>query len=133
MARAPAAPTNPVLPEHLLAFDRYLVKWQALLGLTDWRIVRSPKPTKNMADVEIHHKDRLARIRVGADFGAATPVTPASIENTVVHELLHVALCELVHRTAYGITDDDAFASAEHRVVNMMAALLLNLDNEKGG
>jgi hypothetical protein len=117
--------SNPVRPEHREAFQRYLKKWQSALGLTDWRLVVSPKPTKNMADVQIQHDARLARLRFGSDFGA-TPINEEALESTALHELLHVVLCELRHSVTYGITDEDVLNSSEHRVINMLTALLLS-------
>ena len=104
------------------AFDLYVKEWQERLGLLDWRIERTRKKTKNMAEVVMDHKSRMANYRVG-DFGA-TPVSPESIESTVVHELLHVLLYELVNQIEIGLTDV-ALESAEHRVVHVLEKLLL--------
>lgn len=109
--------------EHDL-FDAFVEKWQDRLGLKDWRIERSTKPTRYMADVTIEHSSRLAHYRLGP-FGAA-PVTPESIEATALHELLHVLLAELVNQVDYGITGT-VLESAEHRVVHVLEKLLMRV------
>jgi len=117
------APVAPLTPEQVKEFDGYMAAWRERLGLHDWRIVRSRKKSKNMAEVVIHHADRLVSYKVGTDFGA-TPVTPLALEATALHEMLHVMLCELVNQTEYGITDQ-ALQSAEHRVINALVNLVL--------
>lgn len=109
-----------------VAFDGYLAKWQAKLGLQDWRIKRAAKPASkaNMAEVKIFHKSRMANIYLGVDFGQNTPVSPASLESSAVHELIHVLLAELVNQIEYGI-EGVALDSAEHRVIHVVEHLLL--------
>lgn len=43
---------NAITPEREAQFSAYIVKWQGLLNLHDWRIQRLDKPAKGaMADV----------------------------------------------------------------------------------
>lgn len=121
MAITKPAPNN-LTPDQHEAFDLYVKEWQERLGLQGWRIERSRKKTKNMAEVVMDHKSRLAVYKVG-DFGA-TVVSPESIESTVVHELLHIVLYELINQIEIGLTDV-ALESAEHRVIHMLEKLLL--------
>ncbi len=116
-----AAP-NLLSPEQQREFDACIGLWQRRLGLIDWRIERSRKTTRNMAEVLIHHPDRLALYRVG-DFGAAA-ITSETIEATALHEALHVLLCELTNSADYGI-EGEPLRSAEHRVINVLEKLLL--------
>jgi hypothetical protein len=113
---------NLLTEEQKLAFDEAVRRWQTTLGMVDWRLERSKKATRNMAEVEIHHKDRLASYRIG-DFGAAQ-ITSETIEATALHEVLHVMLCELVNSAEYGI-EGEALESAEHRVINALEKTLL--------
>jgi hypothetical protein len=121
MPKAP--PPNPMTEENKDAFDLYVRVWRERLGLIDWRVARSRKKTKNMAEVQCFHKDRLVSYRIGDDFGA-TPVTSKSIESTALHELLHVLLYELVNQSECGL-EGDALSSAEHRVINALGHLLM--------
>lgn len=107
-------------------FARYIVKWQRMLNLDDWRIEKGTKRSKAMAEVSVSYADRLATYRIGT-FGS-TAITPESLETTALHELLHVLLADLNH-----CADADKEA-AEHRVVNTLEKLLmrLNLDSESG-
>jgi hypothetical protein len=100
-------------------FTAYLEKWQARLGLLDWRVERSLKPTKMMATVTIDVEARLAAWRVG-DFGAAA-IDARSLETTALHEMLHVLLAELIDAARNGQPN---LNSAEHRVVNLLEKIL---------
>ena len=83
--------TNIPNEEQSKLFDGYIAKWQVILNLCDWRIEKGQKSAKNaMASVEFHSPARLATYRLG-DFGS-TPITETSLEQTAVHELLHVVL-----------------------------------------
>lgn len=103
-------------------FDRLVKVWQAKLNLQDWRIERGMRPAvAAMASVKPNYGARLATYRTGAGWPTATT---SDIEATVVHELLHVVLFELVHLTAAGASAD-VLESAEHRVVNTLEKLLM--------
>ena len=100
-------------------FHGYIQKWQGLLNLHDWRVERSPKASKAMAEISMSLGDRLAVYKLGAEFGDTTAVTPHSLESTACHELLHVLLHELVCAT------DETLESIEHRVINTLEKLLV--------
>lgn len=109
-------------PADALLFDAFVAKWQGKFSLGDWRIERADKPAKNaMAQVEFNPGARLAVYRLG-DFGSEA-VTPASLEKTAIHELLHVLLYDLIY-TASGKSTDDELEAAEHRVINVLEKLL---------
>jgi hypothetical protein len=116
--------TNPILPAHRILFAAALVKYQALLGLSDWRINLSDKLARkaNIAEVKVFHPNRMATVYLGTDFGS-TPITQDSIESIACHELAHVLVAELVNQITWGITDA-ALESAEHRVVHTVERLL---------
>ena len=116
--------TNPVTPEDADKFEALVAKWQQLLGLQDWRIVRSPKRSTSMA--EVHKRDveaRLACYRIGVSFGAEE-VSDYTLESCAVHELLHVLLAELLEVAKSG-ADARQVMSAEHRVVHTLERLLV--------
>ena len=101
------------------AFDGYVLKWQKILNLSDWRIERSDRRAKrNMAEVVITDAARLATYRVGLSFGAAE-VTPASLAATALHELLHILLHDMLE------AEPAALEGAEHRVINVLEKLLI--------
>lgn len=103
-------------------FDRLVLVWQERLNLMDWRIERGIRPAVGaMASVKNNYPARLATYRTGAGWPTATT---KDIEATVVHELLHIALCELLHLTAASASAD-VLESAEHRVVNTLEKLLM--------
>lgn len=122
----PKPAPNPLSETDKDAFDTYLLHWQEVLGLTDWRIRRSRKRSAakaNMADIKIYHVSRMANVFLGDDFGDHT-VDAESLSEVALHECLHVLLAELVNQTEYGI-EGAARDSAEHRVVHVLEKLLL--------
>lgn len=126
MPKKPAK--NPITAEHEELFDRYLRKWQVLLSLGDWRIVKSGKPAgrSHMAEVFVDHEARLVTYRIGGDFGE-TPVTPESLESTALHELLHVRNHEML-RLAYRDTHYSSdVQGAEHGAISVFEGLLMKL------
>ncbi len=113
---------NPVSEADALLFDAYVAKWQQLLNLQDWRIERSSAAAKNaMASVEFNLPARLAVYKLG-DFGSEA-ITPESLEQTCIHELLHIVLFDLINVVSDKSSDEE-IESAEHRVINMMEKLL---------
>jgi len=118
VARTKNLPT----PADAQLFDDFVKKWQAKLSLGDWRIERGTKPAKSaMASVEFNPAARLCTYRLG-DFGAEK-ITPKSLEATVIHELLHVLLFDLIN-TASDKSTDEELEAAEHRVINVLEQLL---------
>lgn len=115
--------TNIPNEEQSKLFDRYMEHWQTVLNLCDWRIEKGLKPAKNaMASVEFHSPARLATYRLG-DWGG-TPITEKSLEQTAVHELLHVVLYDLVAVAQNRDAKDEDIEAAEHRVINVFERLL---------
>lgn len=119
------------VPKHFLSqeqdvwFDECIKKWAPVLGLSDWTIYRrSNKARAARADIEPLYEARQAGYRTG-NFGALAP-DDKDIEETAVHELMHVVLAELIH-VAANFEDDVLLNSAEHRVVNTITALLMTL------
>lgn len=108
-----------------IVFDGFINKWQQKLSLGDWRIERGIKPAKQaMASVEFNPAARLAVYRLG-DFGSEA-ITPASLEATAIHELLHVRLFDLIQISSGKATDEEVEA-AEHSVVNVIEKLLKDM------
>ena len=105
-----------------ILFYGFVKKWQAKLSLGDWRIEQGIKPAKNaMAEVEFNPPARLCIYRLG-DFGAEQ-ITEKSLEATVIHELLHVLLFDLI-QTATNKHTDEELEAAEHRVINVLEQIL---------
>jgi hypothetical protein len=124
------APANPVLPEHVVQFDEFVAKWRVLLNLRDWRIERTGKRTKAMAEVtSIEHEHKLAKYALGSDFGA-TPVTPVSLEKTACHELLHILLAPLIATACAEGEESDTTLEYEHAVIIVLEELLINAYGE---
>lgn len=118
---------NPVTPEDGDKFTAYMLKWQRLLNLDDWRIVRSAQAAKgSMAEVTKRNLgQRLAVYKLGVDFGA-TPVTERSLEETAVHELLHVFFFEMLEFAKDPTTTAETLEGLEHRLINVLERLLVD-------
>ena len=110
-------------PEHSQLFAQSVRKWQQLLSLCDWRIEKGSKPAKAaMASVEFNAQARLATYRLG-DFGAEK-ITPESLDQTALHELLHVFLHDLMTVAQDPKSSQDEIEMQEHRVINLLEKLL---------
>jgi hypothetical protein len=113
-------------PDDAAQFWAYLDKWQAKLGLGDWRITKSPKPAVNaLAQMEkFDWEQRMVTCRFGNNW-KKTPITAGNLEQTAVHELLHVLLYELIEASKYGGTQQHDLGSVEHGVINRLERVLV--------
>jgi len=115
--------SNIPTPEDSALFAQSVRKWQQVLNLGDWRIEKGLKPAKNaMASVEFNEGARLATYRLG-DFGAEK-ITPESLDQTALHELLHVFLHDLITAAQDQKSSVELLEKEEHRVVNLLEKLL---------
>jgi hypothetical protein len=115
-------------PEHAELFAQSVKKWQQVLSLGDWRIEKGIKPAKGaMASVEFTPAARLAVYRLG-DFGAEK-ITPDSLDKTALHELLHIFLYDLLCVATDRQASDEDREMQEHRIINLLEALLANKDS----
>jgi hypothetical protein len=104
-------------------FAQSVRKWQQVLSLGDWRIEKGIKPAKSaMASVEFNTSARLATYRLG-DFGSEK-ITPESLDQTALHELLHVFLHDLMTVAQDPKSSEDEIEMQEHRVINLLEKLL---------
>jgi len=110
-------------PKDAEIFAQSIQKWQQVLSLGDWRIERGLKPAKQaMASVEFNEGARLATYRLG-DFGAEK-ITPESLDQTALHELLHVLLHDLMSTAQDPKSSQVEIEAQEHRVINLLEKLL---------
>jgi hypothetical protein len=110
-------------PEHSQLFAQSVRKWQQVLSLGDWRIEKGSKPAKAaMASVEFNASARLATYRLG-DFGAEK-ITPESLDQTALHECLHIFLHDLMTVAQDPRASDDDKEMQEHRIINTLENLL---------
>ena len=117
-------------PHEAVYFSQSVRKWQQVLNLCDWRIEKGLKPAKQaMASVEFNENARLATYRLG-DFGAEK-ITPESLDQTALHELLHVFLHDLMTVAQDPKSSQDEVEMQEHRVINLLEKLLFR--NLNGG
>jgi hypothetical protein len=115
--------SNIPTPEDAELFAESVAKWQQVLNLGDWRIEKGLKPAKNaMASVEFNEPARLATYRLG-DFGAEK-ISPESLSQTALHELLHVFLHDLITAAQDQKTSIEQLEKEEHRVVNLLEKIL---------
>lgn len=95
-----------------------------MLNLADWRIVKDDKPSTNMAEVfRFEDEHKLVRYRLGSDFGR-TKVTSESLEDTAVHEMLHIRLHDLIRAVAGYGEESSEVTKAEHEVIVVLTPLL---------
>ena len=117
-------------PEDVQVFAQSVKKWQQVLNLGDWRIEKGSKAAKEaMASVEFNQNSRLATYRLG-DFGAEK-ITQESLDQTALHELLHVFLHDLLMVATDPKSSDEDIEMQEHRVINLLEKLLSRDSNGK--
>lgn len=117
-------PANPVTTEDAAKFHSFIEKWQGLLNLGDWRLLKGDKAAKGaMADMAVSLSDRCAVYRIGTHFGTES-VTDFSLEQTVVHELLHIHLAEFRELVAAKCSDEILMAG-EHKIIHTLEKLLV--------
>lgn len=115
--------SNIPTPKDAEVFAESMKKWQQVLNLGDWRIEKGIKPAKQaMASVEFNENARLAIYRLG-DFGAEA-ITPKSLDNTALHECLHIFLHDLMATSQDPKSSEDDIEMQEHRVINLLENLL---------
>jgi hypothetical protein len=110
-------------PQDAEFFAQCVKKWQTILNLQDWRIERGLKSAKQaMASVEFDDSARLATYRLG-DFGGEK-ITPKSLDQTALHELLHIFLHDLMTVAQDPKSSQDQVEIQEHRIINLLEKLL---------
>lgn len=114
---------NALTHEQIEQFGQYIIHYQDLLNLRDWRIEPSGRPAGRgaMADVGISMEDRLAVYSVGADWGNM-PINESTIKSTACHEVLHIFLKPLMQ--ACFQRDEGAAEQLEHSVIVVLEKLL---------
>lgn len=123
MAKAPA---NPVTPEDAELFSDRVRHWQHVLGMHDWRIAVQARRSSRKVMAEVAKFDleqRSAAIRLGKDWSGEA-VTPDALDQTALHEVLHIFLHELIETAKVPDQPDDAITSVEHRCINILEQLL---------
>jgi len=108
-------------PQDIEKFDNYVKLWQVRLNLQNWRIEKSDRTTKAIADMLIINEDRLATYAVGKNPGL--PITDHMLEQTACHELLHIMLAE--YKQAVESGSEEYIMSAEHSIITVLENLLV--------
>ena len=74
-----------------------------------------------MAEMNIQSEHRLAVYKIGRNFGE-TAVNDISLEQTAIHELLHIMLHE--YQEAVKVGNPEYIMGAEHSIVTVLEKLL---------
>jgi hypothetical protein len=126
-AKKPKAVPNAITPAASDAFHLFIHKWRSKLNLMDWRVEKSPDPSRSsLAEIKsMSLKDRLAIYKLGADFGDTKPATEHNLEEIACHEMLHVLLHALIEKSKEAGASQDDIDSEEHRIINTLVLLLV--------
>lgn len=120
-------PLNPVTPEDAELFDGIFKRWLEQLNLSDWRVVKLPKPSTAMAEItEQDTNNRIIRYKLGADFGGHA-VTLESLEDTAIHEALHCRFHEMLEAAYEDGEYSERVIAAEHSTIVVLTPLLAEL------
>jgi hypothetical protein len=107
-------------------FWEHLRRWQVTLGLSGWRITRSKKPAPGVLSQmeKFDFRQQQVSCRLGPDW-KSTDINDKTLEQTAVHELLHVLLYSLIEIAKTPGADEEAIAAAEHSVINVLESVLV--------
>lgn len=130
-------PAHPITDDDVRRFDELVQVWRTRLRLTDWRLARGRgRPAANLAEVIIEPEHRLVRYRVGRDWGAQPPGA-GLLEQTVIHELLHVRFTQMLDAAMEERQYNERVKGEEHATVIALSELIYELAAEiatlKGG
>lgn len=129
MAKKTAKPKDHVMtPQQVEFFWECVAKWQAKLGLTDWRIARSAIPPAKTMMCQMVKWDAQARqvcCRLNPNWGPSEKPTNKLIEQTAAHEMLHVLLHEVLALSLEAGAAQVDIDGAEHGVINRLEQLLV--------
>lgn len=127
MARSRKPPANPLSDDDKELFDGMFRRWCEIMNLGDWRLVRLEKPSTAMAEItEQDTANRIVRYKIGKDFGTHK-VTLQSIEDTAIHEALHVRFHEMLEAAYEDGEYSPRVIAAEHGTIVVLAPLLRRL------
>lgn len=120
-------PNIPLTDAHRAKFVECVQKWQLAFNMGDWRINLSPRRAKASVLAEVAKcslPDRLATIRLSAEWPAHHPPTDELLDRVALHELGHVFLEEVLSVAAVPNVSHEDRMAAEHRVINTLVRLL---------
>jgi hypothetical protein len=126
--KAPKAPDYILTDEQVEFFWTCLFKWQEKLGLTDWRITRSNKPSRKGTLCQMvlwDTQQRQVACRLNRNWGSAEKPNNLLIEQTAVHELLHVLMHPVLELSRNPGAAQEDIDGAEHGVINRLEQLLV--------
>lgn len=126
------AKPNPVTDDDAREFGRYLQRWRDRLNLRDWRVQlqakRDPVNVALLYKADVSH--RLAKIKVGTDFGENTPVTPYTLEHFALHEMLHLFFTPLIEAVIAEREHNETVLGVEHAAIIVLTDLLMDAYGE---
>ena len=111
-------------PDQVKRFQEYLTTWQQKLNLQSWRIeVAKKRTSRNVyARMSVSAQDRLATCSIGSGWITGSDF---ELEQTVVHELMHISLAEFALVVKTG--NDELILGAEHSLITVLERLLVKL------
>lgn len=119
---------NPITDEDVARFRELLAEWRGRLHLKSWRFVKGRRrPSDDIANVSIYPEHRMVRYEIGKTWGEDPG--PNDIEETVVHELMHVVLSPLIDAALKSDKYDEAVVGEEHAVITVFEQLLSEMSS----
>lgn len=118
----------PITIEQRRQFEGYILKWQRLLNMMDWRIGLSAVHCKDTALAMVSKFDlgaRVSTIRLAVEWDENNPTDDWYLEQTALHEMLHIFLHEMLQFVGDHNANEADKESAEHRVIQALCALLV--------
>jgi len=106
-------------------FRRSLLRWQQLLGLSDWEIRLVCKPYKDhMAETISRCENRIADVHLNSTW--IIEPTASNIERVAAHEVFHVLVADLAYISQMRYTTEESALQAEEALVVRLENFVLN-------
>lgn len=108
---------------HFEVFRRECLRWHSMLGLTDWQVTFTHKPVKDrLARCVYYFRSRRANVILSTRWDGE-PVTAESLSRIALHEVLHLALADLV-AFANAAVAESRVDEAEHAAIQRLCAAM---------
>jgi len=115
--------------KHQRQFWKCIDKWQKVLGLSDWDITKVTEAScddddSTLADVASFPDYKSACLTLYENW-ADTPTDLNHLQGTAIHELLHIALSELMELAETREVTKKQLRDAEHKVIRALVRAFL--------
>lgn len=102
-------------------FKEHSEKWRLALGLNDWYVYYShEKAEGTYARTRWDNGSQIATIILNTTWDVMRPLDSRELDRVALHEMLHVAMADIVAHAESRYITEDGLEQAEHRLIRRM-------------